>query len=196
MVRHRIILNSSLREPTIEWQEVLNQSYPEATHPDRIQGFYSSRNALLDCLQRFHPKASTTDLLLNDVRGLQNFPDMVVSLTHSTFAGAAAAAKRTEYISIGIDIEPIDRLVKESILARVTTTEDLKLSSIQIWCLKEAIYKCVSNSHLYEGVLEFRDMRIQDRKWSHSPSKLSGEWELFEEENHQIALATLKNQNS
>lgn len=196
MVRHRIILNSSLREPTKEWQEVLNQSYPEASHPHRIQGFYSSRNALLDCLQKFHPKASTTDLLLNDFRELQNFPDMVVSLTHSSLAGAAVVARKAEYISIGIDIEPIDRLVKESILTRVTTSEDLKLTSIQTWCLKEAIYKCVSNSHQYLGVLEFREMRIQDKKWSHSPSGLSGEWELFEEENHQIALATLKNQNS
>ena len=196
MIIHRLILNSDLRAPSSELEEVLKLSYPEASHPARIQGFYSSRNALLECLRGFQPKASFKDLHLKDYKELESFPDYVLSLSHSPLAGAAVLAPKSEFDSVGIDIEIRDRLVKESILARVTTNEDFTLPGIQTWCLKEAIYKCVSNSKKFNGVLEFRELRILDGKWTHSPSGLSGEWIQFEEKDHQVAIATLKNQNS
>jgi len=196
MIYHSIILNFGLSHPDDELVELLKRSYPEASHPSRIVGFYSSRNSLLSSLRKIYPQASFKDLMLKEYRELTDYPDIVLSLSHTPLAGASVVALKKDYLSIGIDIESTNREIKESIIQRVTTENDLKLSSREIWCLKEAIYKCVSNSGLAQGTLEFRDMIIQDKKWLHSPSKLSGEWSLFCELDHQVAIATLKNQNS
>ncbi len=196
MIYHSIILNFGLSLPDDELQELLKNSYPEASHPSRIAGFYSSRNSLLSNLRKIYPQASFKNLMISDYRELTDYPDVVLSLSHSPLAGASVVALKKDYLSLGIDIESIQREVKESIIQRVTTESDLKLPSRETWCLKEAIYKCVSNSGLVEGTLEFKDMVIQDKKWLHSPSQLSGEWRLFSELDHQVAIATLKNQNS
>ena len=105
-------------------------------------------------------------------------------------------ALQKEYLAVGIDIESIERVVKDHVIQRVTTAKDIKFTNLELWCLKEAIYKCVSNSGLFDGVLEFRDMEIKENHWHHSPSGLCGEWKQFQELNHQVAIATLKNQNS
>lgn len=196
MFIHSIIPNFGQSSPDRELVELLEESYPEATHPARIQGFYSSRTSLLNNLRKIHPECDYQDLKLMDFHQLQTFPNLTLSLSHSPLAGASVVALKTHYQSLGIDIEPLNREVKETIIQRVSTEKDLKLENRQMWCLKEAIYKCVANSKKYQGVLEFRDMEIKKEKWLHSPSSLSGEWKLFIEENHQVAIATLKNQNS
>lgn len=197
MIYHSIFLNFGPRfTPSNDLFELIESSYPPPLHPARRAGLFSSRSSLLENLRKIYPEASFTNLQLADHGRLKDYPDLTVSLSHSALAGASAVAFAQDYLAIGIDIEPLERVVKENIVQRITTQNDLTLTNIQIWCLKEAIYKCVSNSKCYQGVLEFRDMEIKDHQWIHSPSGLNGEWKIWNESNHQVALATLKNQNS
>lgn len=197
MIYHSVFLNfGPSTPPSAELVSRIKQDHPEAIHPNRLAGIYSSRHSLWENLRKIDPEASLEKLQLKNYGELLHYPDVVISLSHSAIAGASALALKKEYVSIGIDIEPLERIVKASILGRVTTEKDVKLAPLSIWCLKEAIYKCVSNSGLYEGVLEFKDMEILDQRWNHSPSGLNGEWKLFDELHHRVALATLKNQNS
>lgn len=195
MLFHRIVLNFGLSPTDQALTELLQQSFPQASHPTRLQGFYSSRHSLLQNLREFFPDCSYQDLLLHSHHQLAAYPDLTLSLSHSPLAGASVLGGKGEYQGLGIDIEPLSRVVKESIIHRVTTPRDQNLSPVEIWCLKEAIYKCVSNSGCFAGILEFREMEIGDGQWYHSPSALQGEWKLFTELGHQIAIATLKNQN-
>lgn len=196
MIYHSIFLNFGPRTPPPQLEDWVQKSFPEATHANRLAGLYSSRYSLWENIRKIDPTVTFAQLELRDYGQLLHYPDLVASLSHTPKAGASAVAYKKEFISIGIDIESLDRQVKDHIIERVITEQDLKLSNHEVWCLKEAIYKCVSNSKLYSGVLEFRDMVIKDHRWEHSPSGIHGEWELFIEENHQLALATLRNQNS
>lgn len=197
MIYHSIILNFGPSDSLpAELVDLISLSYPPPLHPGRAAGLYSSRTSLLGNLRKIHPEAEFKDLALKGHGELEHYPDLCLSLSHSAHAGASALGRKEDYLSLGIDIEPLDRLVKENIIQRVTTSHDLKLSNRELWCLKEAIYKCVSNSQLFSGTLEFKDMQIRETNWIHSPSGLQGEWKLWQELDHQVALATLKNQNS
>lgn len=197
MIYHSVILNFGPSYcPSSALVELINQCYPAPLHPGRAAGLYSSRTSLLENLRKIYPEAEFKDLTLKGYGELELYPDVCLSLSHSANAGASALALKGDYLSLGIDIESLDRGVKESIIQRVTTSKDKRLNNIELWCLKEAIYKCVSNSQVFIGTLEFKDMEIGDNKWNHSPSGLQGEWKLWQEFNHQVALATLKNQNS
>lgn len=98
-------------------------------------------------------------------------------------------APRNEYLSVGIDIESLERQVKEAIAKRIAHPSDAKLRNLELWCLKEAVFKCLMNTGKFTKPFDFSEILIGDEAWSHSPSQLSGGYKLETHEGHVVAMA-------
>jgi 4'-phosphopantetheinyl transferase EntD len=95
---------------------------------------------------------------------------------------------------VGIDIEQEERKVKDEVAMRIAHPNDLKLRKIELWCLKEAVFKAIMNSGLCTTPVEFSSIRIQEKTWTHPSSQLKGEWELEVIKKVVIARALVKNE--
>ncbi len=178
---------------TPEWDALIHKLYGFEVHKNRKQETILSRQALLDALEELGVKLQIQDLVLIDYSQITKLPEYTISLSHTKNCGAALVADKKTFKSVGIDIEPLERIVRPNVLQRVSHPRDLKLESIEIWCLKEAAFKALMNSGNFEKPLEFSSIEISDKKWAHSPSGLEGEWELETSQGFVIAQAFLKN---
>lgn len=175
-----------------EWDGLIKSALGENIHSDRIKGFLLSREALLECLKENSHHLTPIQLELSGFSALKQLPQYTLSLSHTKTHGAALIADRQSFRSVGIDIEHEERPVKDSIAQRVSHPHDTKLRNIELWCLKEAVFKTLMNTGNFEKPVEFSSIELGDRTWSHSPSGLKGEWELHYVKPVVIALAFLK----
>lgn len=177
-----------------EWDLLIKLTLGDEVHSGRKKGFVLAREALKKCLKDSGQDVSTRQLKLKDYSILEDFPDLTLSLSDSRDCGAAILARRQDFRSVGIDIEHEERQVNDAILARVSHPDDHRtLRKIELWCLKEAVFKALMNSGRFEKPVEFSSIRIADRSWSHTPSGLNGTWEIDLSDGIVIARAFLEN---
>lgn len=176
---HTWNLTKTLSKPNDpEWEMLIKFSLPDDVHSDRKNGFLLSRQALIHALKEQGLEISAGGLQLTSHSEIRDLPQFTISLSHTKIAGAALVADRKTFRSVGIDIEQEERNVKDSIKNRISHPDDENLRNIELWCLKEAAFKTLMNTHQFEKPLEFSSICIGDGKWTHSPSGLEGEWEL------------------
>lgn len=187
-------LSKNLTDPQDpEWEMLTKLTLGDDVHSDRKKGFLLSRDALKNALSSLRISTSPLDLVLTPFHQLEKFPDLCISLSHTKELGAALVGDRKNFRSVGVDVEHEERLVKEMIRQRIAHPEDENLRNIELWCLKEAAFKAIMNTENFEHPVEFSSIKIGDRKWSHSPSGLEGEWELEIVNRVVIAKAFLRN---
>ncbi len=160
-------------------------------HPKRLQGFLYSREALRLILCSLNLPSDINSLVLTNYHSLKHSPEIVLSLSHTPGAGAAILGFRNHFRSIGIDVENENRVVSSLVKEKIAHPEDYKLRNIEMWCLKEAAFKCLMNTDLFEQNVRFADIQIQKDTWSHAPSGLHGALELTQVDSFVLALATL-----
>lgn len=176
-----------------DWDLLIKLTLGDGVHSERKKGFVLAREALRKCLKEGGWEVSPDKLKLQNYSTLAGFPDLTLSLSDSRDCGAAILAKRQDFRSVGIDIEHEERVVKDSIMARIGHPDDQKtLRKIELWCLKEAVFKALMNSGEFQKPVEFSSIRIEDHTWSHPPSGLSGTWESEKSEGLVIARAFLE----
>lgn len=176
-----------------EWNELARQTLGADVHPRRAHGFCLAREALRDCFADLGVQLSVKDIQLDGYSKLKGHPFLTISLSHSSEWGAALVGNSSEYASLGIDIEPLERVVKPMILARVSHPEDVDMSPIYLWALKEASFKSLMNTGKFEAPLEFSSIKISEGKWDHSPSGIHGEWKIEQQEGQIVAMAWIRN---
>lgn len=187
-------LATTLTDPECpEWELLSLSTLGSEVHSDRKMGFLLSRDALKNALKVMQVEVAIPDLVLEGFHALQGYPQLTVSLSHTKACGAALVAERKDFRAVGIDIEEDGRVVKDSIRQRIAHPDDQNLRNIELWCVKEAAFKALMNTDLFPKPIEFGSINIQDRKWFHSPSGLSGEWEITSIRPYVVALAFLKN---
>jgi 4'-phosphopantetheinyl transferase EntD len=187
-------LSKNLTDPKDpEWELLIKSTLPDDVHSDRKMGFLLSRDALKNALSDLGISTHPVDLKLTPFHQLEKFPHLTVSLSHTKELGAALVAERKDFRSIGIDIEHEARVVKDMIRERITHPEDRNLRNIELWCLKEAAFKAIMNTQKFDHPVEFSSIKIGNRRWTHSPSGLEGEWEFEIVNSIVIAKAFLKN---
>lgn len=109
--------------------------------------FTNSREALATLLKQegLDIQNLKSDLELINFQHLKKFPDFVLSLSHTKDAGAAVLARKSEVISIGIDIEWNDRMMKPGTEKFYRNQEDsFYPDNIELWTMKEAAFKALS----------------------------------------------------
>ncbi len=173
-------LSKTLSKPNDpEWEVLIFSSLPGDVHSDRKNGFLLSRQALIYALKDQGLEISAGALQLVSYSQIRDLPQFTISLSHTKIAGVALVGDRKTYRSLGIDIEQEERIVKDSIKNRISHPADKNLRNIELWCLKEAVFKALMNTGEFEKPLEFSSILIEDKKWTHSPSGYEGEW-IFE----------------
>lgn len=127
--------------------------------------FTNSREALANLLKQESLEVNDlkVDLELINYQNLKKFPDYVLSLSHTLGAGAAVLSKKSEIVSLGIDIEWSDRHLKDEAARFYRHPEDSSHYSdkLELWTMKEAAFKALSPLG-YPGVLVLSKIIIQD----------------------------------
>lgn len=179
----------TLSEPGhLDWEVLAQKGLSSDAHPERKKAFLLAREALRSCLIQANLKPDIIDLELKHYCRLDRFPELTVSLSHTRSAAAALIASRSEYRSVGIDLERKDRSVNPLTLKKITNAHD-ELTGLELWCLKEAAYKCFSNSGVESDFVKFSQLEIRRDRWIHSPSGTEGEWELTQDGDFIVAVA-------
>lgn len=187
-------LSTTLTESQRPELELLAQStLGSEVHSDRKMGFLLSRDALKNALKDYGLEVSISDLTLEDYHLIPKCPQLTISLSHSKTCGAAIVAERKEFRSVGIDIEEEKRVVKDSIRERIAHPKDENLRNIELWCVKEAVFKVLMNTGIFPKPIEFGSIEVQTNRWFHSPSNLSGEWKMVTTTPYVMAIAFLRN---
>lgn len=191
MLTYRLIKSLSPTDDT-QWKQLVKTVLGEDVHPGRVKGFCLSREALKQCLAERGIHISIPDLLLESFAAVKGQDSLTISLSHTPEWGAAVIGEAKNFISVGIDIEPLERIVKPMILERISHPDDLNLSPLSLWTLKEASFKATMNTGKFEHSVEFSSLKISEGKWTHVPSQLQGEWKLEEQQGLIVALAWIK----
>lgn len=191
MLTYQLVNNLNIDEDP-QWHELTLMSLGPDTHPSRIKGFCLGREALRSCLKMLGLEISITQLQLENYKGLKKFPDLNLSISHTKDFGAAVVASKDQTVSVGIDIEPLSRLVKAPIIDRISHPGDAKLEPIVLWALKEAAFKALMNTGRFEQNEEFSSLLISEDGWGHPPSGVLGEWKTEVQDDVIIALAWIR----
>lgn len=172
-------IQQNLRETVgQEWHLLAELALTSQVHVKRKAGFLLSRMALLECLRERGMNVKPLDLVLENFSQIKKFPHLTISLSHTNDYGAALVSESSEFRSVGIDIEQEARVVSKLVRTRILHPDDQRLRNIELWCLKEAAFKALMNTGIFNAPFEFSSIRIGNGEWSHSPSYLSGKWEL------------------
>jgi 4'-phosphopantetheinyl transferase EntD len=176
-----------------EWKKLTTDLVGPNIHPDRARGFVFSRQALRECLEEYGHALGIQDLIVENYHQLKGHDSLTLSLSHTPLWGAALIAEKKTYLSVGIDIEPLDRLVKKPILERISHPQDITLNGIALWSLKEASFKALMNTGKFDHPVEFSSLKISQNKWTHSPTMIQGEWQQIQENGLIVSKAWIKN---
>jgi len=189
------LCNSLPESSTQDWNNFCLREIGHHISPQKKQTFILSRSALLEAVKEFSPNFSINDLTLVNFHQIKSLSELTLSLSHTKTAGAAVIGERKEYLGLGIDVESSARVPSQAIMKKINTANDFPLSAIQIWCLKEAIYKSMMNSKLIpsSSVVLYSQIIIEKFTWHHKSFNISGEWELHELCDHVVALSIIKN---
>ncbi len=175
-----------------DWEQLIADVLGQKVHPDRVRGFCLAREALRKELSKQGKDLKVNELHFDQFDRLKTEDSYTVSLSHTPQWGAAVLADRKTYRSVGIDIEFQARVVKTPILERISHPEDLHLPALHIWVIKEACFKSLMNTRLFDRPIEFSTLLIQDKKWIHLESGVQGEWNVKYEGELILALAWIK----
>jgi 4'-phosphopantetheinyl transferase EntD len=126
-------------------------AHVRAAVPRRRREFATGRALLRDLIGRDIAIPAGTD------RAPVFPPDVCGSLAHDERFAVAAVARRPEFVSIGIDIEPIEPL-DEATSRAILRPDEGDADAHLAFTLKEAAYKAWSG--LGGGMLEFHDVRV------------------------------------
>lgn len=102
-------------------------------------------------------------------------------------------------LSVGIDLEPKDRLLKEDISKFYLHPADRVASPLENWCAKEAAFKALSSYLLFHQTplsktLTLKDFIVQEERFFMDPSleiEAQGRLEWHRREEHLVCLAVL-----
>lgn len=188
MLTYRLINNLKENEDA-QWHELIRLSLGTGVHSSRQKGFCLGREALRECLRARGFDVPIGELQLENYRSVKQVPTMTVSISHTPEWGAAIVGDTESYFSVGIDVEPFERVVKTAILQRISHPQDIKLEPIMTWSLKEACFKALMNSNKFDTPMEFSSIQLLDKTWMHFPSKTQGYWETSRQKDLCLAYA-------
>lgn len=178
------------------WELLTSFTLQSNAHPQRVQSFRLAREALRLALLEYEKEVHLADLVLLDYHRLEKFPEYRISLTHNKTYGAAVIAPSFECLSVGIDIEDINRQTRPDVMEKIRHPQDAELAPLERWCLKEAAYKALVNSKRVMGAQKFSEIFVSKQQWTHAPSGVNGMCEMHFLEGQILAIAWIQGQNS
>jgi hypothetical protein len=140
-----------------------------------------SRLALKRAVEEFCGQEISEDIAIKDHLHLDKYPDVLASISHTKSIGAALLGRSPELLSIGLDLEVASRPIEERAKKFFLNNDDAPLSLLELWCLKEAIFKALDPVKTYfnlNGPVLFTNLIVDSFKWHHANSNVCGECRL------------------
>ncbi len=175
-----------------EWKNLEIQNLGNEVHPDRALSYCLAREALRSCLKVSGLEVEIAELQLIDYNRLKVTDSFTLSLSHTKKWGAAVTAPADSYLGLGIDIELKSREIKSAVFNRIRHVNDHDLPPLQVWCLKEAVFKTLMNARKINHPVEFSSIQINEKGWLHLDSGSSGDFQMVDHPELEIALSWIK----
>lgn len=169
--------------------EFLNSSWSL----QRKKEWITARECLVTLLKEREINCNVEDLEQENFSHLKSFPQFQCSFSHSKTHGAAYIENSSEFLSIGLDIESLDRVVKEKTTKFFIHPKDkskIADSLLKSWCIKEACFKAFSPIYKEEKVLVLSDIWISDNQFGFK-EELLGTFSVYEECGHIVSVAQI-----
>lgn len=176
MVHPILIHRDDFPELLRQWEARAHEELPDV-HPNRQREWALGRVALARAF-----KSQGIDLELGRChwvghQELMERPDLRFSLSHTRdWAGAVVVDARC---GPGLDVELLGRAVPEQVQSRLQHAQDLStLAPLELWCAKEAIYKCLPADA--QEKIWLNSIRVGRGEFTVDGFALSGSWERVE----------------
>jgi 4'-phosphopantetheinyl transferase EntD len=136
-------------------------------HEERITGFLTARLALIAAFLEVGINLEFKDLANMQLNYLPDFKEFSFSLSHTNHQSlrVAGAFLRQSTKKIGLDLEWSQRKLKEGSERYFVRQEDDSIDLLELWCLKEAAFKSVSNQ--FSSGLLLKDLWVKKNKFGH-----------------------------
>ncbi len=205
-IDYAIIDNHDINQ--LEYSQLIDHMLfiPAKAHPQVKKNKFLARMALSKVLEHQGKKNNVQELEIINHHYVVNFPFTLVSIAHTTDIGIAAICPLEENFAIGVDIEKSDRPIKSDLKKYfLNQSDDLCLSPLEIWCLKEASFKALApvykrleiEQHLTLKKIVIHNANkasVINKNGHNIKLELNLTHEKINESNYLIALAWIKNQ--
>lgn len=200
--------------PDLKWQlypieqaRLLPLLGESSWHTQRKLAHTASKMALHELLQTQVPELEKQNLEEQSYFRLRHHP-YLISRSHTKTQAAAALIPESDrceaVLSLGIDLEELDREIRPGIEKFYVHGRDLCVSPLESWCAKEAAFKAVSSYLLFHDYQMSKTLTLKDFIYQDNPeqgsrffleglSGLTAEGRIFfaHKDGHLICLALL-----
>lgn len=173
-------LDTDYRDDFKSFYEASPELRGDGGNGKNFYSYYSSRLALLKCLEEMGMPLPLTRLESSNHLHLDHYPHILTSISHTEysqgqFLSAAVIGHKSQYRSLGIDIEDKNREVHARIISKFQNPKD-KIENLEIidyWTLKEAAFKALSPVSPSTEVL-LKDIAITNSEFQFLPQQTEG----------------------
>lgn len=170
LIRHESLDRGTLEKGAMHLPERIR-----AANPKRIREWIGARLALQEAFRHFGVSADPMITPMEGHHALRGLPEWRFTLSHDGSASVAWLAKASETVGMGIDIEEATRSVTPAVRNRIISPKDVTLESVELWSLKEAIFKSLPEAE--QSGLPFRYIGVLPQGgFSVENSSCRGSW--------------------
>jgi 4'-phosphopantetheinyl transferase EntD len=184
-----LIVTSQEVEPKLvqEWWQLAHKRMPHV-HENRKIEWALSRSALSMMLGKLGYFFSPGELVFKGYHQLENLPLLRYSLSHSKNFAAVMVGHGHRVSTLGIDVEMKHRQIAPAIVQKLAHPEDVALTPLETWALKEAAFKALPEM-AQEGIWLNSICLQEKQQFRLDKSPFKGKWALSEERELLVAKA-------
>ena len=164
-----------------DWDQFKNAmselKFTQKLSAERILEVFYSRLCLKLALKKKGVHLLWRDLGLNENFRLHQLSKLPISISHTKSISIAVVAENDYIESIGVDIEDSTREIPDKISNFMSNSNDIKISNLKKWCLKEAAYKCFSHC---DKPIKMKELQVNEKQVIHKDHSLSCNWDNLE----------------
>lgn len=159
--------------------------------PKRRESYYLSRYAIKQALEDFKISLEMDSIILINNKNIHGAPHLTCSISHTTDIACAVISEVKYNLSVGIDIEKLDRPIKKGATKYFLNENDEleTYTDLEKWVIKEACYKAFSNLTQKEFLL--KDIICQ--KESSFYNIYEANYYIIKDKNYLTAIAYVPN---
>lgn len=167
-----------------QWHQVARERMADV-HANRQKEWALARLCLAQCFEKHGIDLNPTQAVFKNHHEVAHLPAWRFSLTHSKDVAGAWLMPAALVRGLGVDVELTQRKVPPQVKARLTHQQDIKLSDLELWTLKEAAFKALP--HLAQTDIWLNRILITEKFFELENSPFKGQWTL--EKAHGLTIA-------
>lgn len=170
LIRHESLTDEALAKGISRLTEKLRNA-----HHKRVREWISARLALQEAFRHFGVAIDPMSIPMKGHHALEGLPDWRFTISHDDTCSTVWLAKASGAANMGVDVEEATREVKDSVRERIESPKDAPLSSVELWSLKEAIFKSLPEAE--QSGLPFRCIGVlPGGRFSIEGTACEGQW--------------------